>query len=396
MIDDSLFDVEKQCFGCQACKQICPCDAISLKAHPEGFWYPQINFKLCTSCNLCTGTCPAEESNLKRLTMNLPLKVYAAWRTDHDKLIQSTSGGICALVAEHIISNGGVVYGCAWAENDLRAVHIRIERLEELDRLKQSKYVQSSTGNTYREVRNDLKQKRYVLYIGTPCQIAGLRLFIGKEYENLLTIDLVCHGVPSPKIFAAYVDYVEGREKGKISDFKFRDKRESGYRAYISYRKPNGRKKYSLVGLSAYSKGFYAGLLNRESCYSCSFASPRRTGDFTLGDYWGVELSHPDLARYHKHGISVCFLNTPKATELQKSLATSAKFMPSSLQSAQKKNPTLNAMPASRHPLRDQVYSDLAHYGFDYLAKHYLRPRHAWLHRLIPARVKNMLRYLKG
>jgi coenzyme F420-reducing hydrogenase beta subunit len=394
MITSVLSEAAERCFGCGACEQVCPHQAISMCADAEGFLFPRVDPDLCVGCDLCVRVCPALPENRDR-TLNLPQHVYAAWRKDHQQLMQSTSGGLCALISENVISQGGIVYGCAWAENDLRAIHIRIDNLKELDRLKHSKYVQSSTENTFKEVLNDLKQNRYVLYTGTPCQIAGLKLFLKRDYENLLTIDLVCHGVPSPKMFAAYVYSLERREKGRIFDFKFRDKRESGYRAYLSYRCPKRDKKYILVGLSSYFKGFSDGIFDRESCFSCSFASPRRTGDFTLGDYWGIELSHPELALCHKYGVSLCFLNTQKAVDLQKKLTAGAEFIPSSLQSAQKKNPTLSAPPASRPPLRDQVYSDLDNYGFDYLAQHYLRPRHAWLRRLIPARVKNLLRSFK-
>lgn len=385
----------RQCYGCQACVQICPSNAISLKTNSEGFWYPQIDPKVCSECNLCTSACPAEIANLTRLTMNSPLLVYAAWRKDHHKLMQSTSGGLCALIAENVISQGGVVYGCAWEKNDLRAIHTRIGHPDELDRLKHSKYVQSSACDTFREVLDDLKLNRYVLYTGTPCQIAGLKLFLGKEYENLLTIDLICHGVPSPKMFDAYIKYIERRERGRIFDFKFRDKRESGYRAYLSYRNKKNRKKYILVGLVPYFIGFWAGIFDRKSCFNCTFASPRRVGDITLGDYWGVELSHPELAKYQKYGVSVCFLNSMKAVTLQKKLTVDVEFVQSSLECAQKKNPTLIAPPGKQPPLRDQVYLDLDKYGFQYLAKKYLHPPHLWLHRIIPPQLKNLLKYLK-
>lgn len=396
MITSVLFEAEKSCFGCGACEQICSRRAIRMCPDTEGFRFPRIDLDLCVECHLCVQVCPALPENRDR-TLNLPRKVYAARNKDPKMLMHSTSGAVFPLFARAMLAQGGSVYGCAWIGDGLEAAHIRVDHEQDMHRLSQSKYVQSSTEETFRAVQFDLKRKLPVLFSGTPCQIAGLRLFLRQEYAELLTIDLLCHGVPSPAMFSTYAAGLACREKGPIADFKFRDKQSSGFRAYVSYRLPNGKRRFLLAGLEPYLFGFYREFFSRESCYRCPFQQFRRTGDVTLGDYWGLEHHHPELAEWSRYGASLCLINTLNGLRWMSVLETSAELAESTIEYAASKNPALDTPPASHHrpELRGKIYRELQEHGFDWIAVRYLRPSFVWLHRLIPAWVKNFLRILK-
>lgn len=363
----------------------------------EGFRVPQLDPSLCVGCNYCVRTCPALQENCDDI-LNLPQRVYAARNKDSKIWMCSTSGGVFPIFAREMLAQGGSVYGCAWTGDGLVAAHVRVDQVNDLHRLSQSKYVQSSTEMTYRAVQSDLVRKLPVLYSGTPCQIAGLRLFLQKDYAELLTIDLLCHGVPSPAMFSAYVAGLMRREKGIISDFKFRDKLRSGFRAYVSYRRPNGKRRLRLAGLEPYLVGFYREFISRESCYRCPFQQHRRAGDVTVADYWGLERHHPDLAEWSRYGASLCLINTSKGLRWEKILKVSAELAESKIEYAASMNPALDTSPELHHrpEIRGRIYRDLKEHGFDWIATRYLHPRFAWLHLLIPVWVKNTLRSFRG
>lgn len=370
--------------------------AISMCPDAEGFLFPLLNFNLCVECEMCTLVCPRQQANRERI-LNLPKRVYAARNKDPKTLLLSTSGAVFPIFARAILAKGGVVYGCAWAGNGLRAAHIRVDCDRDLHKLLQSKYVQSATEGTFQAVKSDLEQKLPVLYSGTPCQIAGLQLFLGENCEDLITIDLLCHGVPSPAMLAAYTDWLSRRERSPIYDLKFRDKKKSGYRAYVSFKRQDGKRYFRLAGLEPFLNGFYRELFNRESCYSCPFKQFRRTGDITLADYWGLEIQHPELTNWTRYGASLCTFNTPKGLRLESALESAAELVESTIEYAARKNPALNTPPEShrRPELRGRIYRELHESGFDWITARYLRPKYAWLHRLIPARVKNLLRFFR-
>lgn len=391
----TIFDGNiNRCFGCGACFQICPKGAITMLPNDEGFLFPLINNDACIECNLCSKVCPVVEQNLAGIQNPLSSNVYAAWNNDKAQLMESTSGGIFPLLANVILSKGGIVYGCAWAENEIRAIQVRIDSNNELIKLKGSKYVQSSTEKTYLQVRNDLNEGKLVLYSGTPCIIAGLKLFLQKEYQNLYLIDLVCHGVPSPKMLTAYVNYSEKKEGYKLKNLQFRDKRESGWRTWVSWEKPNAKKAYKPIGLEPYMKGFFQGFFNRESCYCCSMASPRRLGDVTLADYWGIELSHPELTSKQKYGISLVLSNNKNGDDLLNGIITKATLVRSSFENAAKKNPCL-LHPDPRPATRNNIYVDLNNKDFDFLANTCLKPKLAFIRKLIPSWAKNIIKELR-
>lgn len=286
-----------------------------------GFKYPKIDKGKCIECGACMRVCAFQNV----IEKNEPLQVIAAARKDENKIMKSASGGIFAVFAEYFLSIGGIVYGSALVnENDtLVPKHIGINSLENLDKLLGSKYVQSDIGNVYKEIRTLLNDKKQILFSGTPCQVAGLKAFLGKEYDNLFTIDIICHGVPNAEFFKGYLEILEKKFNGKILDFKFRDKKD-GWGPYIlsadilKQNKLQKERKYIYLDESTYASMFLYTDILRLNCYKCKYTNKHRTGDITIGDYWGVEKENPYLLKENggvidKHnGISVIIVNTDK------------------------------------------------------------------------------------
>lgn len=286
---------KKYCCGCSACVQKCPKQCISLNEDCEGFLYPKVDKSICIDCGLCEKVCPV----LRQGEEHKPLKVYAAKNHDEEIRKQSSSGGIFTWIAEKVLQEGGVVFGARFDENwEVR--HDYTENIEGLVEFRGSKYVQSRIEDNYQKAETFLKQGRKVLFSGTPCQIAGLKRFLRKEYENLLTIDIVCHGVPSPGVWRKYlkekiVGISDDERNIRVEAISFRDK-ITGWKNYsfslaLSDFDENGirqNKSYSELSRKNYfMKGFLADLYLRPSCYACPAKSGKSGSDITLGDLWG-------------------------------------------------------------------------------------------------------------
>ena len=249
------------CCGCSACVQTCPKQCIRLEEDNEGFLYPSVNKSLCVECGQCDNVCPMLHGHEPQE----PVGVYAATNPDEGIRMQSSSGGIFSLIAENIIRQGGVVFGAAFNE-DWEVTHCFAETVDGIARFRGSKYVQSRTGTTYAEAERFLKAGRKVLYSGTPCQIAGLKSFLRKEYGNLLTVDCVCHGVPSPGIFREYLRSAVQ----PINKVNFRDKR-TGWKHYSVTVKSEDKESSGVYHDNGYMQGFLGNLFLRPSCYGCRF-----------------------------------------------------------------------------------------------------------------------------
>lgn len=300
------------CCGCAACVQRCPKQCIFLKEDKEGFLYPIVDKKTCIDCGLCEKVCPIINQNDSRE----PLKVYAAKHTDDEIRMKSSSGGIFTLLAEQIIDEGGVVFGARFDEY-WEVMHDYTETKEGLAVFRGSKYVQSRIGNTYQQAENFLKQGRKVMFTGTPCQIAGLKRFLRKEYENLLAVDFVCHGVPSPKVWRMYLDETlarQGFEKNTvlshamlrqkfIRSVEFRSK-STGWKKFsfaLTLTKATADGEENTVLLSTiftenpFMQAFLGDYILRPSCYKCVCKSGRSGADITIGDFWGIENVMPEI-----------------------------------------------------------------------------------------------------
>lgn len=354
----NIKSIKHLCFECLACEQVCPKAAITMEENFEGFSYPKVDINRCVDCGLCLKVCPAINSHECKNAIG---SVYAVQLEDKRTLKKSSSGGVFSLIAEHIIALGGVVFGAAW-DQYLHLRHVCIETLDELNQLRGSKYVHSDVGDTYIQARDYLIKGRLVYYTGTPCQIAGLRLFLRKEYSNLITSDLVCHGTPSQKIFNLFVEAMENDHNAKLLDYKFRDKKIFGWScssSSFSINNDTGKKKYHFYdkNMTAYFQAFIKGHITREDCYKCSFACPQRVGDITLADYWDVSNHHPEFPN-QRDGVSLIIINTQKGKDIFENIKEKVFHQCSTIDKAlNTSNHNLKA-PTPRPFERDKAYQE--------------------------------------
>lgn len=304
-----LNDDKKNCCGCGACANACPCDAISMSKDEYGFGYPHINFEKCANCNLCTHVCEKVNKN----ESSMPLKAFAASHRNKDILLKSSSGGVFSALAEHFLNNGGAVCGCVF-NNKLNAIHICTEKESDLLKIRKSKYLQSDVGFIYRDIKNRLNAGQPVLFTGTPCQVAALYAVVGKRHENLTTMDLICHGVPSQLMFDRFIKYLEKRYKTKITDFDFRSKKYGWCRFTMEFTDYNKRTINIGKAKEFYMPSFTGGNIIRPSCLSCKYACANRIGDITIGDLWGYEKFNINCDI--NNGTSVFTVNNEKAIKL--------------------------------------------------------------------------------
>lgn len=301
---------KKDCCSCGACANVCPKNCIALKSDKEGFLYPKIDKEKCVDCGLCEKVCPIVNAEKKQESV---LKSYAAFSPDNELRKKSSSGGMFSLFADKILESGGVVYGAAFDKKFL-VHHIGIENKNELYKLQGSKYFQSRTENTFKEVNDNLNNGRKVLYTGTACQIAGLKSFLKKDYDNLYTIDVLCHGTPSPKVWRKYIAEQENKNGGKLTEVFFR-KKDTGWKTYSVELEFDNLKKYKKIfGQDIFMKLFLHNICLRPSCHDCKFKSLERDSDITIGDAWGIEQHSPEMD--DNMGASVVLVHSQKGLEL--------------------------------------------------------------------------------
>ncbi|MBQ7462945.1 MAG: Coenzyme F420 hydrogenase/dehydrogenase, beta subunit C-terminal domain [Bacteroidaceae bacterium] len=319
------------CCGCNACGDICPKQAISFKNDNEGFWYPEVDMQKCIDCGLCEKICPC--LNVKEAKQ--PISAFAAVNPDDELRMKSSSGGVFWLLVEQTIREGGVVFGAAF-DNEWMVYHSSSESLEEAERFRRSKYVQSLVKGCYKQAQGALKQGRKVLFSGTACQIAALKEFLRKDYDNLLTVDVVCHGVPSPAIWKEYIKTLASSKT--IKNINFRDKC-TGWRNYdFSVQFSDGTELKEPHNKNLYMQGFLHDLYLRPSCHSCKFKAGKCGSDLTLGDFWGIEKVVPEID--DDHGVSLVIINSLKGKDSIDALPLSLKVVDSII--ALKENPCIS------------------------------------------------------
>ncbi len=342
-----LFKNKKTCCGCGACASICPKEAISMKPDNQGFIYPVIDSDLCVSCGACKKVCAYQNES----SLHKPVQAYAAVNKAKEQLEKSASGGIFAAAATFFLENNGVVFGSALDFEDGHPIAhlIGIEDIEQLKRIQGSKYVQSSVEQTYKQARRKLDVGKNVLFSGTPCQIAGLYGYLRKDYSNLWTIDVICHGVPNLRFFDDYL-HIERQKRGGIPiGYSFRDKKRGwGMNARLDLKCPSGGEKsiYIPARLTSYNTLFLDGDIYRENCYECPYAHKERVADLTIGDFWGIEREHPELLKQEafdeRKGISCILANTAKGVELCNKLTDRIWLSKSSYDKIARKNGQLS------------------------------------------------------
>lgn len=379
------------CCGCGGCAQICPKKCISLEIDEEGFWYPLVHEEECINCKLCEQVCPILNKNNHKYRSKLD--AYVAYHNNLEVRMESSSGGIFSGLAAKILDENGTVYGAAF-DSDLMVRHIKIQRHSELYKIRGSKYLQSVIGTTFEEVKKDLQEGKTVLYSGTACQIAGLRSFLKKDYPQLYTVDVLCHGVPSPKLWKKYLDDQQEKHGASVSKSLFRDKKY-GWKSYaVSLTFANDMVYESVFHKDAFMQMFLRNISLRPSCYSCEFKDMNRPSDITLGDCWGIENSFP--AMDDNRGTSIIAVHTSKGKALLESISSDISIVPAELDKILPPNSD-SRKSAPRHPKRKQFFELLvADVPFDRLSDlvkiSYATKIKKWIKGII-YRVKRKIKY---
>lgn len=296
---------KSKCCGCTACANICPKGAIIMQEDFEGFLYPEVDKSKCINCGLCDKVCPIlNKDSEKKINMG----AYALRCRDDDILSASTSGGFFTPLAEYVIDNNGIVFGVGY-DNDLKIIHKEAITKEMVKEFRGSKYVQSYLGDIFKKVKKYLEDDRLVLFSGTPCQVEGLKRFLNKEYMNLLTVDLICHGTPSPKLWKLYVEFQEKKYKSKIKEVYFRNKTYGYHSGTMKLVFENGKEYYGSARVDYMLKSFFSEISSRPSCYECKFKSKTHNSDITIYDCWNIQRLNPDIKDDDK-GYTNIMVNT--------------------------------------------------------------------------------------
>lgn len=361
IINEKLEQENLTCCGCTACYAICPKGAITMQEDSEGFKYPAIDKSKCIDCGLCCKVCPLDK---KLENVIAPAASFACIAKYENFAKQSSSGGVFAILANMYIKEQAVIYGAAFDDN-LNVCHIRADKKDELKSLYTSKYVQSDMGNAFRQVKGDLDNGKKVLFAGTPCQVAGLKSYLQKDYLNLLSVDFICHGVPSPLVWQRYIIAMEKKLNNKITEISFRDKKDGWKNYYFKLSTANGDVFYEKHGENIYMKGFLKDLYLRPSCYDCKFKTLHRASDITLADFWGIEKIIPEINV--EKGVSLCWASSEKGdTILDKALKQTI-YEQVDLNEAIKHNPSAITS-VKRHKNRNKFFEDISKSDIDIIS----------------------------
>lgn len=401
----TLFENKQDCCGCGACKNICPHDAIAMVADEDGFVYPRIDGQRCVECGACKKVCGYQNLPVR----SLPIACYAAAAQDASVLKQSASGGVFAVMARKILHSGGVVYGTAMSMEKvgLAARHIRVDSVDGLQALQGSKYVQSDTGTTYKNAKEDLLAGKQVLYSGTPCQIAGLRSYLGKAYDNLLTMEVICHGVPNGSMFRDFLKTLEKQQGSSVAAFFFRTKdKGQGMHTCVDYLRADGT--HTVVKrnghLFSYMHYFLKSYIYRDNCYSCPFAAAERCADMTIGDYWGFHEEYPrlksDMGLSNAKGVSCVLLNSQNGIRHFEECGSALNILETEFEKIARHNMQLRE-PCRKQPERDVILRLYREQGYDAVERHFRKTCRkermiSMLMEMTPKGLKRAVKRVKG
>ena len=376
------------CVGCGACANACPRDCIRMEPDAEGFAYPRVDIDRCVDCGLCENACPV----LGFRDLAEDFGSYAVHNRDENAVCASSSGGVFTALAEYVIGRGGVVYGAGFRD-DWSVAHLRIECMRELPALQGSKYVQSDPGTAYMQVKQDLTSGRQVLFSGTPCQVAGLRQYLGQIYDNLLCVDIICHSVPSPMVWNRYL-----KALGNAVAVNFRDKRDGWQGYYLSVGLDDGGEVLVRGQENRYMRAFIQGLSTRPSCYECQFKGSCRGSDITLGDFWGVEAVCPDAL--HKSGTSLVLLQSESGRQIFDKISGCLEIKQADRIEALGNNAAYFAQ-AKPHHNRNAFFEQLGHVPFEQLVDQLLAPtdrelcRQKWERSFTMRAIRKLMRVIR-
>ena len=346
-----------KCNGCHACFSICPTSSIVMEADNEGFLYPAINHRTCILCRKCEKVCPVlSHSTADANSLQIS---YAAYNKCEEERKTSSSGGIFTLLAKAILASGGVVIGVTMDNDNTGVHHVIINSIEGIDSLRGSKYTQSTIGDVFIKTELFLKEGRIVLFTGTPCQIGGMCSYLGKNYDNLYTQDLICHGVPSPLIWKKYVDFREASANSSVDRIMFRNKDRSWKNYDIVFNFADKKVYRKSFVDDAFMRGFLHDLYLRPSCYNCSYRGRYRQSDLTLADFWGIQNILPEMD--DDQGTSFVWIHTEKGKALFEQIQKSIEYREVSCDDALKYNPSAVSdarIPANREAVFSRISAD--------------------------------------
>lgn len=356
-----MIDIVKKndCMGCHACSNICPKKCIDMNLDLEGFRYPKINYDDCIECNICEKVCPIIHGN----KINNNPKAFACYNKNDDIRSKSSSGGVFTLISEYVINKGGVVFGAKFDE-EFNVVHDYTENINGIKKFRGSKYVQSTIGNNYSKAKHFLDQGRIVLFSGTPCQIGGLKRFLRKDYNNLICIDIICHGVPSLNAWNKYKEKVSNGKK--IEGINFRDKKY-GWKSYsVKFKFNDGSEYLSKGSEDSYIRGFIGDIYLRPSCHNCRFKTLNRESDITLADFWGIKNILKDMD--DDKGTSLIIINSNNGKNIFQDISQFVNRKEVNIDEAIKYN--LSAIKSSYcNPRRYYFFKNIDKITFDKLVK---------------------------
>lgn len=390
--NNSIARLKKQeCTGCRLCGDCCPKNAIFFQEDQEGFFYPIVNEDICINCGLCTKMCPTlHVEKYERGKYS-----YAVYANEKIKREAGSSGGFFGLLAERVLNEGGRVWGAAFGDG-LKLVHKKADNQNELLPLLKSKYIQSDLTGVYAQIKKDVREGVKTLFCGSPCQVNALKNYIGNHSDNLVTVDFVCHGVPNQRLFDKSIRWYEEKHKVKVDYFQFRYKGKSVKhpQAFALHHKGDRKLHIGLHYQFPYYFGFQKYITLRLSCYQCKWACCERTGDITLGDYWGIEKFLPELNA--KDGISMILCNTKDGTDMLEHLISEKKVTVHtlSLKNAMECNGCLKD-PSPVKIEREVFFKHLQERDFNQVVSEHLTPKKKWIFDLyygIPKPIRDFVR----
>lgn len=377
---DKIIEI-KTCTGCTACENICPKKAITMKENEQGFKYPEVDKSKCIECQICKKICPI--LNQKERKNNI--KAYACYNKNDIERNNSSSGGLFILLAKKIIEKNGVVFG-AYLNTENKVVHGYAQNLDEIKKFMGSKYVQSDMNDNYQKVKDMLQQGKQVLFSGTPCQIEGLYAFLKIEYGNLYTIDIICHGVPSPLVWEKYLNYRKKKDKQSPKKISFRNK-DNGWNLFnMKFTYQNAENYTKKFTEDIYMKSFLCNISLRDSCYNCSFKKINRKSDITLGDFWGIENIYPQMT--DNKGVSAVIINSSKGQQMFSEVENELVLKEVKIEEIEKYNSaiTKSVLP---HKKRKQFFEEINKLEFDKLIEKTTRQN------ILKRIIKKLLRIIK-
>lgn len=350
-----------KCCGCSACENICPVHAIKMQPDDCGFLYPHVNIELCINCGLCKKVCSFNNYEYRHNKLGKPLEAYFGRSLDKEIVKNSRSGGVFVELSKYIFYMGGIVYGAS-IDDEHKVFHTRAESIDQIENMRGSKYVQSDIRSTFMQIKNDL-HNHMVMFVGTGCQVAGLYGFLQDIPQNLITVDIVCHGVPSQKIWLENIKRIERLKNGKVSKCDFRDKSELGwsthYESYVINHKKYYRKEYTTL--------FYSNHILRPSCFECKYTNQARPGDITIADGWGIGKKSRKLD--DNRGVSLILINSDVGKKIKEEITHNLVLVECDEDAYLQ--PNLQA-PSQRPSDYDQFWRDYMEKSYEYVVLKYV------------------------